>query len=60
MHRSDKPTGMPNLLHRVMSAFGTKRTCKSCRSMSAFGGEADMAKAAALCPLLTPSRHKRG
>jgi hypothetical protein len=23
--------------------FGTKRTCQSCRSMSAFGGKADMA-----------------
>ena len=25
-----------------MSAFGTKRTCPSCRSMSAFGGKADI------------------
>ena len=24
-----------------LSAFGTKRTCQSCRSMSAFGGKAD-------------------
>jgi len=25
----------------VTAAFGVKRTCRSCRSMSAFGGEAD-------------------
>ena len=30
------------LLHRIMSAFGTKRTCRSRRSMSAFGGKADI------------------
>ena len=29
------------LLHRAMSASGTKRTCQLCRSMSAFGGKAD-------------------
>src|SRR5690349_22091056 len=26
-----------------MSAFGTKRTCRRCPAMSAFGGKADMA-----------------
>jgi hypothetical protein len=26
------------------SAFGTKRTCQSCRSMSAFGGKADLSR----------------
>ena len=25
-----------------MSAFGTKQTCQSCHSMSAFGGKADI------------------
>jgi len=30
------------LLHRVMSAYGTKRTYQSCRSMSAFGGKVDI------------------
>src|SRR6516164_1663396 len=28
----------------LMSAYGTKRTCQSCRSMSAFGGKADMSQ----------------
>jgi hypothetical protein len=32
---------------RLMSAFGTKRTCPSCRSMSAFGGKADIPETAA-------------
>ena len=29
------------LLRLLTAAYGTKRTCQSCRSMSAFGGKAD-------------------
>jgi two-component system, cell cycle response regulator DivK len=35
-HRRDQ------LLHCIMSAFGTKRTCQSRQAMSAFGGKADI------------------
>ena len=36
------PNKRDQLLHRIMSAFGTKRTSQRCRSMSAFGGKADI------------------
>src|SRR5262249_27116501 len=41
-----------------MSAFGTKRTCQTCRSMSAFGGKADIAPVMTFRPLLTQSGHR--
>ena len=34
-----------SLLHLLTSGPGTKRTCQSCRSMSAFGGKADKVQA---------------
>jgi hypothetical protein len=34
---------------RPMSGFGTKQTCQSCRSMSAFESEADMAYVTVCC-----------
>jgi hypothetical protein len=34
----------PELLHLLTAAFGTKRTCLARRSVSAFGGKADMAQ----------------
>jgi hypothetical protein len=33
---------MAALLRLLTAAYGTKRTYESCRSMSAFGGKADM------------------
>jgi len=48
------------LLHRVKSASGTKRTCQSCRSMSAFGGKADISCADRAFPLTTQVRCRRG
>src|SRR5262249_331092 len=41
------------------SAFGTKQTCQSCRSMSAFGGKADISCSDRVFPLLTQSGHVR-
>jgi hypothetical protein len=35
-------------VHRRMSAYGTKRTFQSQRSMSAFGGKADILREAIL------------
>ena len=40
-----------------MSAFGTKRTCRSLTTMSAFGGKADINRKSQ-CPLLTQSGHQ--
>jgi hypothetical protein len=36
---------MDRVIHRCMSAFGTKRTFGSCSAMSAFGGKADIGTA---------------
>src|SRR6516162_8128353 len=36
------PNSSDRLLHRVMSAFGTKRTLRQAQPMSAFGGKADI------------------
>ena len=36
------PTATAQFAALHMSAFGTKRTFQSCRSMSAFGGKADI------------------
>ena len=43
------------LLRCRMSAFGTKRTSQRCRSMSAFGGKADIKSYTLQCLLLTQS-----
>src|SRR5262245_23391376 len=42
--RGDRVTGLllHLLLHLLTAGFGTKQTCPSRRSMSAFGGEADV------------------
>jgi len=39
------PVKQASLLHLLTSGPGTKRTCQSCRSMSAFGGKADKVQA---------------
>jgi len=38
----ESPSRARPTLHRVMSAFGTKRTSREVCSLSAFGGKADI------------------
>src|SRR5215471_11166345 len=46
------PNRCDRLLHCMMSAYGTRRTCRDPVPMSAFGGKADMPQ----CPLFPRKR----
>ena len=58
MLRLGHTNSQPFLLHRAMSAFGTKRTNRAVCYLSAFGGKADIALGVALSAYYRPKADK--